>query len=274
MIRLNIAESILSFLAKKEVYGLAIIILVSIIVYRLGTKLIEKIIIKGKDAYERKKRKTIVNLISNIFKYAVFILAVLFILGLYGVDTKALIASFGVVGAVLGLALQDTIKDFISGITIIMDNYFVVGDIVTFNDFTGEVIDMGLKTTKIKKHNGEVLVVANRNIDAIINISQKPANIVIDIPTAYEEKTTKVEKTIEKIMTEILKIEGVKKDSKYLGISSLNDSCVNYSISILCPQDNQWQIKRDALKIIKTIYEKEKIKIPYPQIEVHHEQKI
>ena len=232
MIRLNIAESILSFLAKKEVYGLAIIILVSIIVYRLGTKLIEKIIIKGKDAYERKKRKTIVNLISNIFKYAVFIL------------------------------------------TIIMDNYFVVGDIVTFNDFTGEVIDMGLKTTKIKKHNGEVLVVANRNIDAIINISQKPANIVIDIPTAYEEKTTKVEKTIEKIMTEILKIEGVKKDSKYLGISSLNDSCVNYSISILCPQDNQWQIKRDALKIIKTIYEKEKIKIPYPQIEVHHEQKI
>ena len=271
---MKLAESILSFLAKKEVYGVAVIILFSIIVFRLGTKVIEKIIISGKDVYERKKRKTIVNLISNIFKYAVFILAIFFILSLYGVDTKALLASFGVVGAVLGLALQDTIKDFISGITIIMDNYFVVGDIITFNDFTGEVIDMGLKTTKIKKNNGEVLVVANRNIDAVINLSQKPANIVIDIPTAYEEKTNRVEKTITKILNEIKTIEGVKKDTKYLGISSLDDSCVKYTISILCAQDTQWQIKREVLKIIKNQYEKDKIKIPYPQIEVHYEQKI
>ncbi len=271
---MKIAESILSFLARKEVYGLAIIILISIIIFRLGTKLIEKIIISGKDVYERKKRKTIVNLISNIFKYAVLVISIFFILGLYGVDTKALLASFGVVGAVLGLALQDTIKDFISGITMIMDNYFVVGDIVTFKEFTGEVIDMGLKTTKIKKYTGEVYVIANRNIDAVINISQKPANVVIDIPTAYEEKTPKVEKAITKILNEIKKIEGIKKEPTYLGISSLDDSCVKYSISIICPQDNQWQIKRETLKIIKLIYEKEKIKIPYPQIEVHHEQEV
>ena len=148
---MEIVKSILSFLSRKEVYGLAIIILVSIVLYHFGKIFIEKIIVSGKNAYERKKRRTIVNLISNIFKYIVFILAILFILDLYGVDTKALITSLGVLGAVLGLALQDTLKDFISGITVIMDNYFVVGDIVTFNDFTGEVIDMGLKTTKIKK---------------------------------------------------------------------------------------------------------------------------
>lgn len=271
---MKIATNILSFLGKKEVYGLAVIVLIAITINRLGTKLIEKIIVSGRDAYEKKKRKTIVNLISNIFKYAVFIIAIFSILNLYGVNTKALFASLGVVGAVLGLALQDTIKDFISGITIIMDNYFVVGDIITFNDFTGEVIDMGLKTTKVKKYNGEVLVIANRNIDSVINISQKPANIVIDIPTCYEAKTERVEKAVEKILTEIKKIEGVKKDSKYLGISALEDSCVKYSISIICPQDTQWQIKRDALKIIKTIYEKEKIKIPYQQIEVYHEPKI
>ena len=268
------AKGVLTFLSKKEVYGLAIIILIGIVIYHFGKILIQKVINSGKDAYERKKRKTIVNLISNIFKYVVLILIGLAILSLYGVDTKALVASLGVVGAVLGLALQDTIKDFISGITIIMDNFFVVGDIVTFNDFTGEVIDMGLKTTKIKKVNGEVLVIANRNIDAIVNISQKPANVVIDIPTAYEEKTTKVEKTIGKILEEIKKIEGVKKEPQYLGISALDDSCVKYEISFLCPQEKQWQIKRDALKIIKTLYDKDKIKIPYTQIEVHHEQNV
>ena len=97
---------------------------------------------------------------------------------------------------------------------------------------------------------------------------------MIDIPTAYEAKTERVEKTIAKIITEIKKLEGIKKEPKYLGISSLDDSCVKYTISIICPQDNQWQIKRDALKIIKTYYEKDKIKIPYNQIEVHHEQEI
>lgn len=271
---MNFIEGVLSFLSKKEVYGLAIIILLGLIIYHLGKLLIERIIISGKTEFERKKRNTIVKLISNIFRYVIYILIALTALNLYGVDTKALIASLGVAGAVLGLALQDTIKDFISGITIIMDNFFVVGDIVNYNDFTGEVIDMGLKTTKIKKVNGEVLVVANRNIDAIINISQKPATLVLDIPTAYEAKTVNVEKTIAKILTEIKKIEGVKKEPQYLGISSLDESCVNYTISILCPQEQQWQIKREVLKIIKNQYDKDKIKIPYKQIEVHHEQKI
>lgn len=268
------AKGVLTFLGKKEVYGLAIIILISIVVYHFGKIVIQKIITSGRNEYERKRRKTIVNLISNIFKYIIFIFFALAALNLYGVDTKALVASLGVVGAVLGLALQDTIKDFISGITIIMDNFFVVGDIVTFNNFTGEVIDMGLKTTKIKKINGEVLVIANRNIDQIINISQKPATIVIDIPTAYETKTSVVEKTIFKILAEIKKIEGIKKEPEYLGISSLDESSVNYTISFLCPQEKQWQIKREVLKLIKIQYDKDKIKIPYKQIEVHYEQKL
>ncbi len=271
---MEIARGVLTFLGKKQVYGLAVILLVGIVLYALGKKLIQKILNSGKNAYEMKKRRTIVKLISNIFKYVMYIVLILAILNLYGVDTNALIASLGIVGAVLGLALQDTIKDFISGITIIMDNFFVVGDIVTFNGFTGEIIELGLKTTKIKKVNGEVLVLSNRNIDQVVNISQELANIFIDIPTAYEEKTTKVEKTIEKILTEIKKIPGVKKEPTYLGISELSDSSVKYTISFYCSQEKQWQIKRDALKIIKTLYDKDKIKIPYTQIEVHHEQGI
>lgn len=271
---MEIVKGVFTFLAKKEVYGLAFLILIALIVYHFGKILIEKIITSGKNDFERKKRNTIVKLISNIFRYIVYILFGLTALSLYGVDTKALIASLGVAGAVLGLALQDTIKDFICGITIIMDNYFVVGDIISYKDFTGEVIDMGLKTTKIKKVSGEVLVVANRNIDQVVNLSQKPANVIISIPTAYEVKIEQIEKVMDKILKEIEKIEGVKKKPQYLGLSAFEDSAVKYEISFLCSQENQWQIKREALKIIKTIYDKEKIKIPYNQVEVHYEQKV
>lgn len=267
-------KGVLTFLAQKEVYGLALIIAVGIVFYNFGKVVLEKVIISSKDVFERKKRHTIVKLSLNIFRYVIYILIIILTLNLYGIDTKALLTSIGVAGAVIGLALQDTIKDLINGITMLMDNFFVVGDFVRFGDFTGEVIDMGLKTTKIKKVNGEVLIISNRNINQIINISQKQANIVIDIPTAYEEKIDKIEKTIAKILKEIKNIEEITEEPQYLGISALGDSAVNYTISFLCPQEKQWQIKRQVLKIIKTNYDKDKIKIPYPQIEVHHESKI
>lgn len=271
---MEFAKNILGFLGKKEVYGLALIILIGIVIYQLGKKLIEKVINFGKNSYEKKKRKTIVTLLSNVVKGIIWALAFLLILDLYGIDTKGFIASLGVASALAGLALQDTLKDILSGIDIILNNYFVVGDIVTYNDFTGEVIEMSLKATKIKKVTGEVMVIANRNINQIINISQKKADLIIDIPTAYEMKTAKVEKTIAKILEEVKKIKGVSGESKYLGISKLDDNCVNYSLSIVCSQENQWQIKRDILRIIKNTYEQDKIKIPYPQIEVHNDERI
>ncbi len=262
------------FFSKKEIYGLAIIIFIGIIVYKLGSKIIEEIVNRGKSKYERKKRKTIVNLLSNVIKWSVYIIAAFFILDLYGVNTKALIASLGVVSAIIGLSFQDTAKDIINGISIIMDNYFVVGDIVTINEFTGEIIEMTLRATKIKKNTGEVLVIANRNINQVINISQKKANLVIDIPTAYELKSDKVEKTILKIVEEAKKIKGVSDESKYLGISNFGDSSIDYTISIVCNQDDKWQIKRQVLKLIKDTYDKDKISIPYQQIEVHYDKKI
>ena len=271
---MEILTSILKLLSKKEVYGLAIIVLCGLTIYKIGKFLINKIITSGRTPYERKKRLTIVNLLSNIFKYAIYIFVILFILDLYGVDTKALITSLGILGAVLGLAFQDTIKDFISGITIILDNYFVVGDYVTYNNFTGQVIDMGLKSTKIKNFNGEVLTIANRKIDEIVNISQRLANVYIDIPVAYELKTEKVEAALQKVLTQAIALSGVKKESKYVGISSFADSAIIYTIILVCTQDNQWQLKRDVLKIIKNTFEKEKIKIPYQQIEVHQNERI
>lgn len=271
---MELARKFLGFLGKKEVYGLAIIILVGLIINFLGKKLIDKTINYGKSSFEKKRRTTIVKLLSNIIKILIWLLVLLAILDLYGVDTKGFIASLGVASALAGLALQDTLKDFISGVDIILNNYFVVGDIVTYNNFTGEVIEMSLKATKIKNVSGEVMILANRNITQIINISQKKADLIIDIPTAYEIKTAKVEKTIEKILEEAMKLNGVSKESKYIGISKLGDSAINYTISIVCSQENQWQIKRDVLRIIKNAYEKDKIKIPYQQIEVHTNERI
>lgn len=268
---MRILELILKFITTKEVYGTVFIIAAAILFYNIAVHLTEKLLSTGKTPLERKRRRTIVDLFLNIIKYLVFIITCLMLLELYGINTKSLIAGLGIAGAVLGLALQDALKDIINGISIILENYYIVGDYVSYNGFTGEVINFGLKSTRIKNLNGEVLIVANRNVNEIINISQKAANVIIDIPVAYEAKINKVEAAIEEIIAEIKKLPNVNPNQiEYQGINQLDDSKVDYRLKITCDQEKQWDIKRQSLKIVKQILDKNKIKIPYQQLEVHN----
>lgn len=271
---MEVINKIIEIILTKQVLGTAIVILAAYIISGLFNKLISKILITGKTTYEIKKRKTIVKLFQSSFKYLIFIIALLIILGFYGVDTKSLVASLGVVGVALGLALQDTLKDIISGVSLILENYLTVGDIVTFNDFTGEVIELGIRTTKIKKASGEVMIVANRNIDTIINSSQKKANLFIEIDTAYEEECKKVEKILRGVINEAIKEGLIIEDSDYLGINELGASSIKYLLNIHCDPTKKMTIKRIILERVKIAYEKANIKIPYNQIEVHHGQDI
>ena len=132
---ITILKNIISFITKKEVYGLFLIIVLSIIIYKIISKSLEKTINTGKTVYEKKKRTTIVKLFQNIIKYVIVIFAALSILSLYGFDVKGMVAGLGITATIIGLALQDTFKDIISGISIIFENYFIVGDVVTYNNF-------------------------------------------------------------------------------------------------------------------------------------------
>lgn len=266
--------TILEFLSKKEVYGTLLIIGITLILYRVINVLLDKIVIKGKDELDKKRRKTMIHIFKNLFKYSLFILVAILLLNLYGVDTTSVIAGLGVAGIVLGFALQEALKDIISGISIMFDDYFVVGDIVDYNGFAGTVIEFGLKTTKIKKVTGEVMVLANRNIDKIINISKERATIMLTIPTAYEEKYEKVEKVLKETLEKAKETYKDITEVEYLGIDKLNDSSVDYLIKITCHRETHWNIKRQILKEIKQAYDKNKIKIPYNQLEVHNGTKI
>lgn len=268
-------KHIIAFFSNKEVYGTLLIVFSTFLILKLFNMLINKLNLPCKDALERKRRKTLLSLIKNIVKYLIIIVMILALLNLYGINTSGILAGLGIVSVVIGFALQDALKDIINGLNIMFDYYFVVGDVVKYEDFTGTVVEFGLKTTKIKKHTGEVLILANRNIDKLINISHERAKLVIDIPTAYEEKYEKVEKVLKKVIEEAMeKYENIE-EASFLGIDSFKDSSVIYSISLLCNErETQWELKREILRDIKIAYDKNKIKIPYNQLEVHNGFKI
>ena len=266
-------ESIIGFVLQRKIVMPVLIICSTVLVVRVGKAIVHKLFTRGKDNFEAKKRTTIVELVSKILSFFVYAIAVIMILDIFGVDTNGILASLGIAGVVLGLALQDTVQDLMSGIYIILDNYFVIGDTVRIDNFTGEVVELSLKSTKIKGSNGEIYILANRNIGAVVNLSQSRAGISIKVPTAYEEKTSKVEEALQDVVKEALKIPNVYKDSAYLGIDSFDASAINYAIIIYCKSSDQWAVKRKVLKLIKEMYEERNIKIPYDQIEVHNGKK-
>ena len=269
-------ENFLKFMGTREVYGPIITIAVAFIIYNIIKLALYKAIERGKEnTYENKKRRTVIVLITNCIKIFTFIIVILIILNIYNINTTSVLASLGVASAVLGLAFQDTLKDVIAGITIILENYFIVGDFIKYKDFVGEVKSFGFKSTKIRNYNNEILTVSNRNITEIINLSQQKACVTIDIPIAYEEDVEKVEKAIDHILKKIGQDKDVINDTcLYLGVNELDSSCVKYMIKFLCNHDKQWITRRMALRTIKQELDKQGIKIPYNQIEVHNGQKL
>lgn len=271
---LTVLDVVIKIVTSSKFYIPVITILVTFILVKVSKRVVAKLIKNDSKTLESKRRNTVIALFENIIKYIIIIFAALIILSCWGVNVSSIIAGLGVAGVVAGLALQDALKDIIMGCNIIMDNYYVVGDLVTFNGFTGEVIEFGLKNTKIKNVDGVVLVVANREIAQIMNLSQKSANIVIKVPVAYEEKEEKVSKILMSICDEIKSWEYVLETPEYMGIDAFLESSVSYMITAKCVAGNQFAYKRKILSLIKKEFDKNNVKIPYTQIEVHNGKRI
>jgi small conductance mechanosensitive channel len=269
----NSIKVLINIFTKREVYGTIVTIAISYFTYHSIKIILDANIDKGKDPYERKKRKTLTKFIESILGYIFTVIVIVIILGLFGINVKGMLAGLGVIATIVGLALQDTFKDIISGINIMLEDYFVVGDIVTYGTFAGSVVEFDLRTTKIKDASGQILTVANRNIMEIKNISKKEQTTYIRICLPYEEQVAKLEKIITKqILPKMREVENVIPTSvDYLGIDEMAESCVKYLVQFSCKRETQWKAKREINKIILTTLNQNKVSKPYSQLEVHYD---
>ena len=193
------------------------------------------------------------------------------ILDIFGIDTKTLIASLGVVGLVAGLAIQDTLKDFVAGVSIILENQYRVGDTVTIKGFRGEVLDLGIKSTKIRAYTGEVMIIANHLIEEVINHSLDKSVAIIDIPVSYNTDIGFLENVLKDLFISLDgKISGIKGEIKLLGLESYDDSSISFRVVCDTNPMEHFQVERELRKAIKICLDDNKIEIPFPQVVVHN----
>lgn len=253
---------------KKEIIAPIIIIFACILLCAISKKIIHKLFNFKIARVNDKKKQTIINLISNIVKFIIVLISILIILEIYGIDTKSLVASFGVVGLVAGLALQDLLKDFIVGVSIIFEGQYSIGDWVSINGFKGEVIPSNLRTTKLKAYTGEIKMISNRNITEIINYSLGSTNLIIDVGVAYESDVKKVKSILDNLCKS-LKQEYKLKEISCLGIQELAESSINFRLVIESNYSKQFDLDRKIKEQIVLTFNENNITIPYNQVVVH-----
>ena len=265
-------EDILKVLLDKKVIVPLCIIIFSSLIYLFFSHIIKRLLtIKLRGVrYNDRRHKTTLGLINNIVKYFIAIVGLLMILDVYGIDTKSLLASLGVVSLVAGLALQDFLKDIIAGFSIIFEDQYAVGDIVTIGDFKGKVTYLGVKTTRIKSFSGETLIISNRNIDKVINHSLEDSTSYLDMPISYDTDIDFAKDVLLNVCNELNNELELTSEATICGVQELKDSSVSLRIQFSCIYANKVKYERLFYEKAKKAFDANNIEIPFNQVVIHN----
>ncbi len=210
-------------------------------------------------------------LMKSVFKYGSSLVAVFLVLSAWGVETPTLLAGAGILGLAISFGAQSLIEDVISGLFILFEKQFVVGDIIQVNGFRGKVIEIGIRTTSFEDLNGDVMIINNSDIRMAINTSTNPSPVICDISIAYEESIERVEDIIrEALPTFAEKIPDILVGPRYLGVQKLDESGVVLRIYARTDELKKYQVTRDLNREIKLLFDANNITIPFNQLVVHY----
>ena len=249
-----------------------IYIALAYIFYKILTYFLNKALhYKNLNNKNKKRVNTTLSILNNCLKYIVIFLTILIILNSFGIDVSSILAGLGIVAAVLTLAFQDLAKDFIAGISIVMEDQFEIGDNVMINGFRGDVIEMGLKTTRIKDYKGAVQIISNHMITEVTNYSLNPALAEVTIAVDSDNDLDKVENIIRKTVENIDKTyDFLKGKTELWGVEMVDQNSVTYKVVVKTKSGKEFDIQRNMRRDLQAALTKANIKMPQTHIEVRN----
>lgn len=207
-------------------------------------------------------------LFYNVARAVVVILVVLAVLQINEINVSSLVAGLGIASAIVGLALQDYLKDIIMGTHIVRDSFFKEGDVIRYGDVEGIVIEFNMRTTKIRApKTGEILTISNRNISEIAVVPDSQFQD-IDIGLPYEEDHQHVFDVLGEAARQIAQLEGVD-DCVMKGIVNFEESDILYRVRFFCYPSKKYDLRLAANRVVLECLTEAGIAIPYPQMDVH-----
>lgn len=263
---LTIPEQIILWLRLNmiEIAGAFAVLVIGLLLAGMISRWVERALTKSP-----RFEPTVANFLSNVVKYAMWALVLVTVLSQFGVETTSILAALGGMALAVGLALQGTLSNVASGVMILVQKPFKVGEGITTGSVTGTVQQIGLFTTELKQFDGLFVMVPNSELwnQAIVNFNRHPIRrFELLVGIGYTD-------SMEQARNELLALAAA--DERVLDdpapqafVSSLDDSSVGIGLRVWCVTGDYLALTWDLTEAAKARFDAVGISIPFPQREV------
>ena len=257
--------------------NLGLIVLGLFLIKHFGKAVIDKIVRRAitSDRYssakaEKMREDTLISILSAILRIALWVFGTMLVLAQLGVDIGPLIAGASVAGIAIGFGAQAVVKDFVSGIFIILENQYRVGDVITLAGITGTVEEITVRQTILRDVDGAKHFVPNGQISVTSNLTMDYSNLVLNVDIAYDADIDKVRRTIDAVGAE-LAADGEFKEliveaPKFLRVQEFGAHSVVVRAMGKMKPGNQWRVAGEMRLRLKRAFDERGIEIPYQQL--------
>ncbi|WP_084152146.1 mechanosensitive ion channel family protein [Nocardioides halotolerans] len=220
------------------------------------------------------RAKTMGDLLKSVITGVLVAIFGTMILSQVGVDIAPIIASAGIIGIALGFGAQSLVKDFLSGVFMIFEDQFGVGDVVDVGEAAGTVEAVSLRVTRLRDLDGTVWYVPNGEILRVGNKSQNWSRAVVDVGVGYDEDLARARRVLSEVAHDLWEDDDYRsviiEEPEVTGVEALAPDAITLRVLVKTAPMEQWAIARELRQRIKARFDHEGIEIPFPQRVVWH----
>ncbi|MDE7055793.1 MAG: mechanosensitive ion channel family protein [Lactobacillus sp.] len=227
------------------IWQLFLTTLIFYLINRIGKKVINQYVNDRKA--KNKRTKTITALINSIFHYTVLFFYLFAVLSILGIPVGTLLASAGIFSLALGMGAQGFVSDLVNGFFILSEDQFDVGDTVKIDSQVGTVVQLGLRTTRLKGSDGSIIYIPNRNISIVQNMAHGGISLNINLELNANNDFEEVKKIIKQVNSTIQpEKKTLVQGPVIVGISNQNGNDVTFTV--------HFQVKPGKESTIRNLY--------------------
>lgn len=215
------------------------------------------------------RARTLALVLRSIASVTIWAIAVAMVLGELGVNLGPLVAGAGVAGVAIGFGAQSLVKDFLTGIFMLVEDQYGVGDIVDVGEAAGTVEAVSLRTTRIRSVDGTVWHVPNGTIDRVGNMSQQWARALVDVDVAYGTDVDAAQAVIKQVADELARepawSERILEEPEVWGVESLGTDAISIRLVAKTRPGDQFDVMRELRRRLSGELARVGIEVPFPQ---------
>src|SRR3954447_19281556 len=220
------------------------------------------------------RAKTMGSLLKSVSSIAIFAIFGIMAISELGYPVGPLLASAGILGVALGFGAQSLVKDFLSGVFMIFEDQYGVGDVVDLGEAVGTVEAVTLRITRLRALDGTVWYVPNGEILRVGNKSQNWSRAVIDVGVGYDEDLARAKRVLGEVAQSLWEDDDYRnviiEEPEVTGVEALNPDAITLRVLVKTAPMEQWGVARELRQRIKARFDHEGIEIPFPQRVVWH----